>query len=1174
MSAGFKRPREETDELDTVDFSSSRAGSEALSFSKRAKSLTLSLNGMTIKQSESQTPQLSERLHCDNEQETARDSHSQTTRNSTPAAQRARSLTFGFNDLSIKQEESMLVDSDNGYQGPDAIARCDGEQYAERKTAGIIERVKMVNFMCHENLTVDLGPRLNLIIGHNGSGKSAVLTAIVIALGANATSTSRANSLKSFIKEGKSQAVIEITITNKGVDAFQGDVFGEAIIVERIIKAEGGVTWKLKNDNGKTVSIKREEVDKMCEHFCIQVDNPLHVLNQDTARKFLTSAGPKQLYEFFIKGTQLKQLSDDYNLIKLYIDRIIVLLRQKKEELESLKAKLASDKETYKTLEAALSIKNELQQLNNEFVWSQVRDSEKELSDAALSLERSKLEHNTLEADSAECSRDLADCEEEKETLQQESTELDYEKKKLQIELGEVEQEIRSIRSDSNKIDQSSQMLEQQYEQIESHIKDTAERIEKEERDSAGTPDSRRNAQLDRHEQVKREYESIRNQITEAENRLENIEEAVMLNQQKKKDSDIRHGDFSEKLKDLTSQIQELKSAKFNRFSVYGRGITQLVDLVNAEKRWHAKPIGPIGLYIKIIDEYKEWSPVLESVLGQHLNAFCVTNPDDKDLLMKFKDQAQCTNLTIITGSDELFDYSSGEPEGSILTILRVLDIKDEFIKRQLINMEHIERFALIRRRVEGDNLLRERPKNVKLAYSLDLFCVKSSKAGSSSTTLMPFRGPPRLSTDIDEQLNKAIHRESEQKLELEDITQIKQKIEKRLYQLQKDDHEARGQLKELKKQLLRKRNEEEWISTDLQQDQSINITVLRETQIEYEKSRDDLSKQLQEYRTRKNTFEEEFKRLIEKKEDTIRLRRTKEAEQDERIAASQSVNQRKVELDGKSAILKRKLAVKTAEVEEKDLRLRLLQNNYKKILNDAKEYCDEIPSRRKEGTDEILTTTEYQALIDKTKAELNRIPSQSGTDVEALVRQVKSKEAAYVKAVEETKDFKAFTEVLRQALRARVRKWFWFRQHLTLKAKVLFQVYLRKRNFEGKLDFDHSKEELRLRFYKIDTAMVAEDGHKDAQMLSGGEKSFSTICFLLSLWETIGSPLRCLDEYDVFMDAVNRRISTNLLAEAAKADASQQYILLSPSCAQDTAFGDEVLIHRLKDPIKDNNTT
>jgi hypothetical protein len=68
---------------------------------------------------------------------------------------------------------------------------------------GIIETVTCTNFMCHSFLEIGLGPLINFIIGHNGSGKSAVLTAITICLGGKATATNRGQSLKSFIKEGE-----------------------------------------------------------------------------------------------------------------------------------------------------------------------------------------------------------------------------------------------------------------------------------------------------------------------------------------------------------------------------------------------------------------------------------------------------------------------------------------------------------------------------------------------------------------------------------------------------------------------------------------------------------------------------------------------------------------------------------------------------------------------------------------------------------------------------------------------------------------------------------------------------------------------------------------------------------------------------------------------------------
>jgi chromosome segregation ATPase len=56
----------------------------------------------------------------------------------------------------------------------------------------------------------------------------------------------------------------------------------------------------------------------------------------------------------------------------------------------------------------------------------------------------------------------------------------------------------------------------------------------------------------------------------------------------------------------------------------------------------------------------------------------------------------------------------------------------------------------------------------------------------------------------------------------------------------------------------------------------------------------------------------------------------------------------------------------------------------------------------------------------------------------------------------------------------------------------------------------------------------------RNTKTLSGGEKSFSSICLLLALWEAMGSPLRCLDEFDVFMDNVNRDVSTKMIVSCS----------------------------------------
>lgn len=88
--------------------------------------------------------------------------------------------------------------------------------------SGKIKTIKLKNFMCHSNFQVKLNNNVNVFVGLNGSGKSAILTALAIGLGSKASSTSRSTNLKDLVKRGEASATIEITLSNDGIDAFEG----------------------------------------------------------------------------------------------------------------------------------------------------------------------------------------------------------------------------------------------------------------------------------------------------------------------------------------------------------------------------------------------------------------------------------------------------------------------------------------------------------------------------------------------------------------------------------------------------------------------------------------------------------------------------------------------------------------------------------------------------------------------------------------------------------------------------------------------------------------------------------------------------------------------------------------------------------------------------------------
>ena len=200
------------------------------------------------------------------------------------------------------------------------IAASNSERVGE---CGIIERVCMTNFMCHKKLEVELGQNVNLILGRNGSGKSAIMSAIYVGLGGRAMSTNRGSSIKTFIQKGQTYAQVEVTLRNVGDDAYQPDRFGHRIHIIRRISSDGSSSYRIRSHNNKTEATTKDELNNILEQFSIQIENPISMLNQDTSRSFLASNNPGNMYKLFMKATHLEQMCQDYE----HIDQALAKLK-------------------------------------------------------------------------------------------------------------------------------------------------------------------------------------------------------------------------------------------------------------------------------------------------------------------------------------------------------------------------------------------------------------------------------------------------------------------------------------------------------------------------------------------------------------------------------------------------------------------------------------------------------------------------------------------------------------------------------------------------------------------------------------------------------------------------------------------------------------------------------
>lgn len=187
---------------------------------------------------------------------------------------------------------------------------------------GHLKRVEVVDFMCHEHMVMDFSPHVTFVSGTNGSGKSATLQALQCCLGVKASKTGRAGSFKTFVRSGANQAIVRVTLWNKPYhlhDAFQHEVYGDEITVERKISLNGVSAWALKDARGRVVAHRRDDLDSLLSTLGLNASNPVTVMTQDTSRSFLagtSNRADQEKFQLYMEATQLGAIAENLAISK------------------------------------------------------------------------------------------------------------------------------------------------------------------------------------------------------------------------------------------------------------------------------------------------------------------------------------------------------------------------------------------------------------------------------------------------------------------------------------------------------------------------------------------------------------------------------------------------------------------------------------------------------------------------------------------------------------------------------------------------------------------------------------------------------------------------------------------------------------------------------------------
>ncbi|KOS17628.1 Structural maintenance of chromosomes protein 6 [Escovopsis weberi] len=1024
--------------------------------------------------------------------------------------------------------------------------------------SGIIESVECINFMCHERLHVELGPLINFIVGENGSGKSAVLTALTLCLGGKASDTNRGGSLKAFVKEGREQGTLIVKIKNAGSDAYKPDLYGNSIIVERHFSKTGASGFRIKSETGRVISVKKQDVEDISEWFALQMGNPLTVLSQDNARQFLNSATPAQKYKYFVSGVQLEQLDNDYKLAQDTLDKTLIIQDDLTERIADRKKELEEAQRLADTARKNQGLREKFRLYRNQVAWVQVVDQERELDLLKADVVKREQGLEDLQRVCEQRTQALKECEEKKARKTADRDALEAEGQAYEEKVNAAEAELNNCKQEHSTLHCSERDAFVKLKNTRDEIKSVDKKIEEEEKrltESTGSARAQKESEL---QEAQSKEEEIQNQLQEANAKIPALRTALSSADEALNKAVSSRGQKYQETIAAEKAMRDLRNSTGSAYDGFDQELVNLAKAVKADSGFENKPLGPVGAYVKL--RKPEWSQLLEKTLGDALNAFVVQGKRDQTRLSAMIRRMNIRRpppIFIAYGSR--IDTSSQEPDERFDTILRVLEFEDDLIRSQLIINSTIEKIILVKDRRQAESIMVDNevpPRNVAACICFHdgetkrghgfRITFRSASGSASTAPITPFKGRPRMQSDIGGQI--VVQEENLRMLrsELNDLKDAEARLKESKERCASELDQNKKRIPRLQNDLRRVQADVEQISQELDAFEGVDsrLNLLKEQRAKSVKDEETLGMQYGDMHIKKAELAAEVDQAkqklnaerLEQKEYNSRMTKA-----EEKVKSCESL--RKIAQAEKNAVFE------TMDIDQDKLRRAVARRDKKEeeiaeFIRLAKEVApDRVHIPENESYESI--SRKYKKLADQ----IHQRERRAGATDEEIFNRATEKAMAYDQHLARARDVDKTINDLKGALELRLHLWRQFQRQISARIRIQFNYLLSERGFRGKIDLDHRARNINIQIEPDQTRKSAAG--RNTKTLSGGEKSFASICMLLSIWEAIGSPIRCLDEFDVFMDNVNRAVSTNMLVDAARRSVSRQYILITPNAIQ-----------------------
>lgn len=426
--------------------------------------------------------------------------------------------------------------------------------------------------------------------------------------------------------------ILKVKIKNQGTSAYRADVYGESIIVERHFSTHGNSSFKLKAASGRVISQKRSELDEIADYYALQLDNPVNVLTQDQARQFLNASSASDKYKFFLKGVQLEQLNTDYNIVFDNLQLMNAHLPDAQLGLEEKKIQRDEARKKHERTKEQQGLRDKQKKISRQWAWAQVEGVERQVETAekVVTAAQHDIETTQTEAEAKSDAYDRLDqayenAKTQKDQMEGEKAPLEEERKTAEATLASTQQELANFQAAQRAMKQELTIAREKRKDLDKDIEDERTRL-------AALNDGSHATLVREVEQAEKSLASVKEESEQhptLKTPLENARNAADLREAGlRTDSREKQQEFDA----ANARLQQLQQGNIDSMGGYHRNLKTLLHMIDRERRWRQKPVGPIGTHVKLNKPH--WSPLLELFFGAQLNNFVVTSKEDRDLLL------------------------------------------------------------------------------------------------------------------------------------------------------------------------------------------------------------------------------------------------------------------------------------------------------------------------------------------------------------------------------------------------------------------------------------------------------------------------------------------------------------------------------------------------------------